>query len=220
MAAADTPGPGDIPPAPVLVVPEIRDYLRINAELVRLLDAGAPVVRLVGVDGQRLLARGLKGSWRGTVLVEGDAGPELAADLDAPGLIVACTGSARDGAGRGLRAGRLAIAGDADAAVGYDQTGGTIAVGGSVGSRAGLRQRGGLLVIAGSVDRLAGDRQSGGLLIAPSGPVGPFAGHGRTGGRLVGPGRLDEKSLAILRAEAQLFGPHWPAALSRGEGVE
>ena len=45
---------------PAIVVPEVRDYTRINAELVRLLDAGHRRVRLAGVDGQRLLVQGLR----------------------------------------------------------------------------------------------------------------------------------------------------------------
>ena len=80
MTATDPAGDDD----PVIVVPEVRDYTKINAELTRLLDAGHRRVRLAGVDGQRLLARGLRGDWSAEVIVEGNAGPELAADLIAP----------------------------------------------------------------------------------------------------------------------------------------
>lgn len=181
MAAADRPGDDD----PVIVVPEVRDYTRINAELTRLLDAGHSRIRLAGVDGQRLLAHGLRGHWSALVVIEGNAGPELAADMLAPGLTVACTGSARDGAGRGLRAGRLVIAGDVDAAVGYTQAGGMIVVHGTAGPRAGLDQSGGELMILGRVDRLAGERQSGGTIALFGDGLGPFSGHGRSGGQIL-----------------------------------
>src|SRR4051794_17655581 len=96
-------------PAPVLSIPEIREYPRINAELVLLLDAGQTHVRLVGAEGQRLLLHGLRGTWEALIEIEGQAGPELAADIDAPGLTIVCHGPAADGAARGLRSGRLLI---------------------------------------------------------------------------------------------------------------
>ena len=181
MVATDPPGGDD----PVIVVPEVRDYTRINAELTRLLDAGHHRVRLAGVDGQRLLAQGLRGNWSAEVIVEGNAGPELAADLLAPGLTVSCTGGASDGAGRGLRLGRLLIHGDTGAAVGYAQAGGMIIVYGSAGPRAGLDQSGGELMILGSVDRLAGERQRRGTIALFGDHIGPFSGHGRSGGQIL-----------------------------------
>src|SRR5438067_56282 len=83
-------GPAENGPVavPEVAVPEVRDYARINAELIALLDRGHRHVRLAGADGQRLLAHGLRGDWNELVEVQGHAGPELAADLDAPGLVV------------------------------------------------------------------------------------------------------------------------------------
>jgi glutamate synthase domain-containing protein 3 len=173
---------------PSLSIPEIRDYDRINAELVRCLDDGHPHVRLVGAEGQRFLAGALAGDWKAVVEIEGRAGPELAAGLDAPGVTVVCRGPAADGAGRGLRAGRLLILGDAEDCLGYAQEGGAILAARDAGHRAGLNQRGGVLAILGAVGRLAGERQSGGWLFVSGDRLGPFAGHGRRGGRSV---RLD-----------------------------
>lgn len=210
MTSADPGRPTRDEPVPVVSVPEIRDYTRINAELVRLLDAGHRRVRLIGAEGHRLLAFGLKGSWPARIEVEGHAGPELAAELDAPRLVVSLSGSAADGAGRGLKAGRLVIRGGAGPVAGYAQEGGSILIFGDAGPRAGLDQRGGWLVVGGSVDRLAGERQEGGRLVV-AGAVGPHSGTGRRGGRLVllavaGPDDLD-----AIREEA--FGPDWPDAL-------
>ena len=69
----------------VLSVPEIRDYRAINGELVRHLDLGVRSLRLTGANGQRLLVSGLAGPWTAVIEVVGDAGPELAAGMDAPG---------------------------------------------------------------------------------------------------------------------------------------
>jgi glutamate synthase domain-containing protein 3 len=192
-------------PVCVLTVPEIRDYQRINSELVRRLDAGSAHVRLAGVEGQRLLVSGLAGPWLATVEVEGDAGPELAAWLDAPGLTVVCRGRAADGAGLGLKAGRLIVLGDVGPACGYVMIGGSIVVAGDADPRAGLDQHGGSVVILGSVGRLAAERQTGGFFAARAEAIGPHAGIGRSGGRFVAwsPGAtLDPADAEALRQAA------------------
>jgi glutamate synthase domain-containing protein 3 len=172
-------------PAPTVSIPDIRDYHLINAELVHRLDEGHAHVRLVGAEGQRLLAAGLAGSWRAVVEVEGHAGPELAAGLDAPGLTLVCRGAAGDGAARGLRAGLVMIGGDVGAAVGYAMDGGAVLVAGASGPRAGLNQAGGDLILLGRVGALAGERQSGGRLFAVGSLLGPHAGRGHRGGALL-----------------------------------
>ena len=167
------------------MIPEIRDYQRINAELVGLLDAGHSRIFLDGAEGQRLLAAGLGGDWRATIEIDGPTGPELAASLDAPDLTIVARGRTADGAGRGLAAGRVVVLGDATDGVGFGQSGGTLIVLGSAGHRSGLAQSGGTLAIFGRVGRLAGDRQSGGRLFVAGSPRGPFRGRGRSGGRLI-----------------------------------
>lgn len=170
---------------PVVSVPDIRDYERINAETVQLLDAGHRRIRLASVGHQRLLLSRLNGRWEAVVEVEGDAGPELAAEVDAPGLVVICRGGAADGAGRSLRAGTLLILGNAGDGVGYAQAGGQIIVAGSAGNRAGLNLTGGRLILLGPVGRLAGERQAGGTIHARPELTGPHAGRGRRGGRFL-----------------------------------
>ena len=172
-------------PDSVLSIPEIRDYQRINAELVQRLDAGQAHVRLHGAEGQRLLLAGLAGSWSALVEIDGKAGPELAAALDAPALTVVARGTAADGAAAGLRAGRLILLGGAGDALGYAQQGGSVIAAAGAGHRTGLGQRGGVLVVLGPVGRLAGERQSGGRLFAYDDRLGPYSGHGRRGGALI-----------------------------------
>lgn len=171
-------------PTPVAEIPValVRDYQRINRELIVALDAGQRRLRLTGAEGQRLLVSGLAGPWEAVIEVDGDAGPELAADLDAPGLTVLCSGKAADGAGRGLKAGRLAIRLDAGDAVGAAMSGGSIVVAGRTGHRAGLGQRGGTLVLLGAVGRLAADRRRGGFVLADPARLEPPAGRPRGDG--------------------------------------
>jgi glutamate synthase domain-containing protein 3 len=199
----------------VVSIPDIREYPRINAELVQRLDEGHPRVILAGAEGQRLLTAGLAGSWDAVVEIEGNAGPELAAGLDAPGLRIVCHGSAGDGAARGLRAGRVLVRGRAGDAVAYTQAGGCVVVAGPSGPRAGLDLSGGTLILLGAVGRLAGERQSGGRLFAYADRLGPHAGHGRRGGRLLalepGTGTSDADDLEAYRDALEAFSP-WLAA--------
>lgn len=195
---------GEPPPGPpTLFIPEIRDYQRINAELIALLDRGHPQIHLEGAEGQRLLASGLSGQWHAVVEIQGPTGPELAANLDAPHLTIIARGSTRDGAARGLRSGRVLILGDAGDAAGYAQSGGILIVAGLTGHRAGLAQSGGVLAILGSTGRLVSDRQTGGHCFLPSGAYGPHGGRGRQGGRFLeslDPARLDLTDRAAWRS--------------------
>lgn len=204
--------PGSAFTTAVLSVPDIRDYEKINAELVQRLDSGTARICLAGAEGQRFLAAGLKGTWNAVIEVEGRAGPELAAAMEAPGLTVVCRGPAGDGAGRGLRAGRILLLGDASEGLAYAQQGGTVLATRGAGARAGLNQRGGVLAILGPVGRLAGERQSGGLLFAFRDQLGPYVGRGWRGGRLlrlisesVGDDQVNATDLATFRAVLRDF---------------
>jgi len=180
--ATPSPGPVGTPP---IVVPELRDYQQINAELVRRLNLGQQHVRLEGVEGQRLLVFRIAGGWDAIIEIDGNAGPELAAELNAPGIIVVCRGSAADGAGRGLQAGKVLVLGKAGVALGYFQSGGLIVAASEAGARAGLCQGGGDLVLLGPCGPLTGERQSAGRLFLNRNLAGPNLSRGYRGGRLV-----------------------------------
>ncbi|MDX2037393.1 MAG: glutamate synthase [Isosphaeraceae bacterium] len=191
-----------MPSPPTISIPDIREYDRINAELVRLLDQGSPVVLLAGAERQRLLAFGLRGGWRARVVIDGLCGPEVGAELDAPGLSIICRGSTGDGAGRSLRSGRLLVFGSSGDAVGASQSGGRILANRGVGHRAGLRQSGGDLIVLGEVGRLACERRSGGRFFASRERLGAFFEHGASGGEFV---PLDPReSIAIPPLDALL----------------
>jgi methylamine---glutamate N-methyltransferase subunit B len=214
VSADANPGPG--PRAPELPIQEIRDYQKVNAELIQRLDAGHSHVRLIGAEGQRLLVAGLAGAWNALVEVVGHAGPELAAGLNAPGLTVVCHGPAADGAGGSLLAGRLVVEGEAGPAVGYAQRGGTIIVIGDAGPRAGPNQSGGLLFLCGDVGPLAAERQSGGLIVAFAGSLGPHSGRGRRGGRLLTiPDADAEPTLRLLWKEHEPWLPVFEERIGR-----
>lgn len=177
------PGPANSIPV-AIPIPEIRDYRAVNLEIVRLLEQGHRTIRLAGVGGQRLLAARLTGDWEAEIVVEGDAGPELAAGLNAAGLTIIGEGTAEDGAASGLCAGTVAVMGPVGTAFGYAQRGGLAVAVGRAGPRAGLLQAGGDLVLLGGAGPLAGERQSGGRLFA-RGKLGSHQGHGRRGGQFI-----------------------------------
>ena len=170
---------------PVISVPDLRDYWLINRFIERLLDQGQTLIQLVGVERQRLLLSGLRGPWSGRILVEGNPGPEFAAEFDCPGLVVDCRGSVSDGAARALRAGCLVVHGRGGDAIGLNQRGGLVLVLGGAGDRVGLEMIDGILGVVGSVGRLLGERQRGGrILIDQEGARGPYVRHGALGGRV------------------------------------
>jgi glutamate synthase domain-containing protein 3 len=180
--------------AAIVSVSELRDYERINAEVVRLLESGSSRILLTSVEGQRLLLLRITGPWRALIEVEGTAGPEFAAELHAPNLTVICRGGAADGAARELRGGKILICGDVTDAAGYRLQGGDLVIGGAAGHRAGLQMAGGTLLLLADAGRLAGERQTGGTIFV-HGQVGPYAGHGQSGGRLIQLDRLRPASL-------------------------
>jgi len=196
----------DDPTAADAAIPviELRDYHRINAAVVRRLDAGADRVRLEGVDGRRLLLAGLSGPWRAVIELEGDAGPELAFGLDAPGVVVVCRGRSGDGAGAEARAGTLLLLGPSGTAVGRRLAGATVVATDAVGPRAGLGMSGGDLVLLGAVGPMIGERQTGGRLLIASAASVPHVGREAVGGRRFRGEPDDPDALAALRAARSL----------------
>ena len=209
--------PPATPAEAVIAVPEIRDYHAINAAIVRHLDDGRRTIRLSGVHGQRLLAAGLSGPWDATIEIDGDAGPELAAGLDAPLVTVVCRGRADDGGASQLKAGCVFVLGDVGTAFGYAMSGGMAATSGDAGARAGLRQSGGELFLLGNVGPMVGELQSGGCLFVNHRRIVPHASHGRSGGFLlwIDQSRADAMRRVLMKG-AESDGP----GLLDGKGGE
>ncbi len=148
----------------VVRVDEIRDYSRINVEVSRLFESGASRIRLARCGGQRLLLFGLRGRGDCLIEVEGDVGPEFAAELDAADVRVYVRGSVADGVARGMRSGAVLVAGNAGDVAGYAMAGGTLAIAGWAGRRVGLDMTGGLIAICGGTGGLVGERRRGGTI--------------------------------------------------------
>ena len=168
-----------------ILVPEIRDYERINLEIVARLQTGFKTIVLQGVEGQRLLVSGLSGDWEGCVVVEGRAGPDLGAGLNTPRLRVDCLGDVADGVGHSLRGGSICVRGNAGTCAGYGLSGGRIIIEGNTGPRAGLNQKGGLLVVFGNAGNLVGEGRAGGIFAAFAGRIGKHPNLAATGGRFL-----------------------------------
>jgi len=194
-------------PATPIPVPELRDYHQINAEVVRRLQRGERRIKLEGPAGHRLLLAGLAGGWDAVIEVAGDAGPELAAGMDAPGVVVVCSGRSADGAGAGMRSGTLLLLGPSGSAVGCRLAGGTIVAADAVGPRAGLGMSCGDLVLLGAVGPMAGDRQSGGRIFLPAEAEVPHAGREAVGGRRFRgtPGDAEPEALRAFDAARSLL---------------
>jgi len=173
---------GDVP---AVSVPDIRDYQKINAELRRLLDEGHPIVELAGVNRQRLLISGLVGQWHASIVVVGNPGPELAAELDAPHLRIHVMGSVADGVARGMKAGRVIVAGQAGDGSGYSLRGGGLLIEGAAGHRTGLMMSGGTIIVRGGVGRLVAERQIGGTIFVADPIASPLDRRGASNGRLI-----------------------------------
>jgi formylmethanofuran dehydrogenase subunit C len=153
----------------------------------------APRVRVVGsharLDG---LGGGMAG---GELIVEGDAGRELAAGMT--GGAVEVRGSVGDGAGAAMAGGTLRVAGDAGDRLGAatagaskGMTGGEIVVGGSAGRETAARARRGLVVVCGDVgERGARSMIAGSLIVL--GRAGAGAGEGSKRGSVVAVGGVE-----------------------------
>lgn len=177
-----------------------RDAAEVARERLPLGRGTAEVGELFRVEGQcddgSLVLRGDLRSVRrlgagmtsGRLLVEGDAGDQVAAGMQ--GGSVEIRGHAGPGAGASLRGGLLRIGGSAGDGLGAARPGerigmrdGVILVGGSVGADAGLAMRRGLIAIAGSAGDGLGRAMIAGSLLA-FGPVGRLPGAGMKRGTI------------------------------------
>ena len=175
--------------------------------------AGSPAARIVlAGDLSRFDGIG-RGLGSGEILVEGDAGAELAAGQSAGEIRV--RGSAGDCAALGMRAGLLTIEGNAGDYLGaappgerLGMHGGLIAIGGSIGARAGDRMRRGTILVQGEAGQACGARMVAGT-IAVAGGLGALAGLRMRRGSLIAR-RLAEPPPATFagtgRAELPIFG--------------
>lgn len=157
------------------------------AELFKI--APGPADTLV-IEGDARALRGLgRGATRGRILVIGDAGDHLGAEL--AGAEIEVRGHAGDHLAAGMVAGRIHIRGDvgdragaAPPGGGSGLAGGVVLVEGRMGAWAGDRMRRGVLVGCGGIGPFAGAFMLGGTILA-LGPVGPDPGLSMRRGTLL-----------------------------------
>lgn len=144
------------------------------------------------------LARGMTS---GTLIVGGNSGPSLGAEMSGGRIEVA--GSVGDWAGAELRGGMMVVRGDAGSFLGSALPGsrsgmreGVILVEGSAGDDVGGQMRRGLIAIRGRAGGGLGRGMIAGTILA-LGPVGARAGAGMKRGTLVLPG-LDREPEDVL----------------------
>jgi len=153
----------------------------------------ADKLRVVGADPR---LHGLGAAMAGgELLVEGDAGRDLAAGMTAGRVEV--RGSVGDGAGAGMAGGTLQISGSAGDRLGAaaagaakGMTGGEIVVGGSAGIEAAARARRGLVVVGGDAGAGGGRAMIAGSLVV-LGRAGEGAGVGSKRGSVVAVGGVE-----------------------------
>jgi glutamate synthase domain-containing protein 3 len=169
-------------------------YRQLNEAIRAAFDAGARMVRVSGVNGQRYIGTGIGGADR-TIEVEGTPGNDLAMFMDGPTVVV--KGNAQDGGGNTMNAGTVHVHGEAGDVLGYGMRGGKVFVRGDVGYRVGIHMKAfesnvPVMVCGGNARDFFGEYMAGGLLVllgmetqfADQPLVGSFCGTGMHGGTI------------------------------------
>jgi formylmethanofuran dehydrogenase subunit C len=210
-----------------------REGLRVGREIVPLgelfqLD-GDPADGCLEIEGDLRSVRELgRGMYDGRLVVRGDVGPYLGAELE--GGVIELAGSAGPGAGVAMTGGQLRIVGSAGDHLGGAWPGrhsglnrGVILVHGSVGDFAGESMRRGLIAIAGDSGAGLGHAMIAGTIILIGGP-GYGVGQGMKRGSIVllnpRQGRFENPGFPFaVRSPASWLLPYRDDLNRRGFGV-
>lgn len=167
-------------------------FQQLNDAVREEIAAGAKLIRLANVNGQRYIGTGLRVSGV-KIEVEGTAGNDLAMFSD--GIEIEVFGNAQDGVGNTMSSGRIVVHGDAGDVLGYGMRGGRVYIRGDVGYRVGIHMKAfeklvPVLVCGGKARDFFGEYMAGGMLVLlgmnardDSQPIaGGFLGAGMHGG--------------------------------------
>jgi glutamate synthase domain-containing protein 3 len=177
-------------------------YRDLNQMIRRALGAGANLVEIDNVQGQRYIGTnlfGLAGGQAGrvglTIRVHGTPGSDLAAFMDGPTVEV--FGNAQDAVGNTMNGGRVVVHGSAGDVLGYGMRGGEIFVRGNVGYRVGIHMKEyqskvPVIVAGGAMQDFFGEYMAGGRIVIlnhyfegnPPMRPGCFIGTGMHGGAI------------------------------------
>ena len=181
-------------------------FQQLNDAVRSEIAAGAKLIRIANVNGQRYIGTGL-GVSGVKIEIEGTAGNDLAMLTD--GIEVEVFGNAQDGAGNTMSNGRIVVHGDAGDVLGYGMRGGRVYVKGDVGYRVGIHMKAfeksvPVLVCGGKARDFFGEYMAGGILVLlgmfsddPEKPVHGYCfGTGMHGGTIFVRGGVDESKLS------------------------
>jgi len=174
-------------------------YRELNRQIRRAIDAGETDIVLKGINGQRYVGAGLRGSGV-TIDVRGVPGNDLAAFMDGPTVHV--RNNVQDGCANTMNAGQVFVHGDAGDVVGYGMRGGEVYVRRHVGYRVGIHMKAykgqsPVIVAGGTAGDFFGEYLAGGTLIVlglerDGRPlVGDYCGTGIHGGQVLLRGEYD-----------------------------
>ena len=174
------------------------DYRELNHRLREAIAAGETEFTLIGVNGQRYIADGVRGKIRFDIF--GVPGNDLGAFMDGPEILV--HNNAQDAVANTMNDGRIVVRGDAGDVLGYGMRGGRLYVRGNVGYRVGIhmkafREQAPILVVGESAGDFFGEYMAGGILVLLSlsgngkSQVGDYCASGMHGGSIYLRGEVD-----------------------------
>ncbi|MFH1789390.1 MAG: hypothetical protein ABH834_08420 [Candidatus Altiarchaeota archaeon] len=178
------------------------DFKELNERVRGAVAKGANALTLSGVNGQRYIGCGVKGSAK--ILVEGVPGNDLAAFMDGPTITV--KGNGQDAIGNTMNSGKVVIHGSAGDVLGYAMRGGEIYVKGDVGYRVGIHMKSYIdnipvIVVGGTAGDFFGEYMAGGTMIllglerGEKPIVGEWVGTGMHGGTIYIRGSVEDYQL-------------------------
>jgi glutamate synthase domain-containing protein 3 len=178
-------------------------YQELNRMIREAIAAGEKEIDLIGVNGQRYIADGIKQKVR--IVIDGVPGNDLSAFMDGPTVIVKT--NAQDGVGNTMNNGKVVIHGDAGDVLGYGMRGGKLFIKGSVGYRIGIHMKSyknqiPVIIVGGRAADFFGEYMAGGILVLlgltckNNQPiVGNYLGTGMHGGQIFIRGNVEKYQL-------------------------
>ncbi len=179
-------------------------YRELNNLIRKYYQNGIKKFLLKGVNGQRYIGSGIKGSPHLTI--EGTPGNDLAAFSS--GISIAIKGNAQDAVGNTMNDGKIVIHGHAGDAVGHSMRGGRIYIKSYAGYRVGIHMKEyqdqiPVIIIGGKAGDFLGEYMAGGVIILLGLDVekdeellGSYCGTGMHGGVMYIRGNIPSYKLA------------------------
>ena len=190
-------------------------YTPLNKEIRAAVGAGATLIRLDNVLGQRFIANGVRGEIR--IEIHGVPGGDLGMFMSGPRIEV--FGNAEHAPGNTMDGGEIVVHGSAGDAVGHSMRGGRIFVEGPIGYRGGIHMKQyeakrPVLVVGEYARAFLGEYMAGGTILVLARHGGPAIaerglGSGIHGGEIVVRGGVDPEFLGVGATAVLLDDDDW-----------